>query len=72
MATIKERDEKEFKKELHAAKYRRFNFSVKTSRETWNDENRIKVSVVNVEPMDIGNLRKHIQRLQDEIQSLQL
>ena len=72
MAEIKNRDEKEFKKELHKAKYKQFQFSVKTSKENWNDENRLKVSVVNVETMGRDNLRKYIERLKKDIEALKL
>ena len=71
MAEIKERSEIEFKQVLHAAKYKQFNFSIKTSNETWNDENRLKASVVSVEPV-LDNIQKHIQRLKIDIQNLKI
>ena len=71
MAEIKERSEIEFKQILHAAKYKQFNFSIKTSNETWNDENRLKASVVSVEPV-LDNIQKHIQRLKIDIQNLKI
>ena len=68
MATIKERDEIEFRRILHQARYRQFNFSVKTSKETWNDENRLKMTVTNVETIDNQTRKKHIERLKAEIE----
>ena len=46
-------------------------FSVKTSKETWNDENRLKVSVINEELMEINqaSIKKHMQRLKAEIEA---
>lgn len=67
MAKMREDSEIEYRRHLQAAKYRQFNFSVKTSIETWNEENRLKVSVVNAE---LVNHQKHIQRLKAEIQAL--
>ena len=72
MASIKESNEIEFRRILHQARYRQFNFSVKTSKETWNDEDRLKVTATNVEPIDAQTRRKHIERLKAEIEALQL
>ena len=72
MATIKERDEIEFRRILHQARYRQFNFSVKTSKETWNDENRLKMTVTNVETIDNQTRKKHIERLKAEIEALKI
>ena len=71
MAEIRERNEWEFRRILHAAKYRQLNFSIKTSSETWNEENRLKVSVVSVEPV-LDNLQKHVERLKAEIETLKI
>ena len=71
MAEIRERNEWEFWRILHAAKYRQLNFSIKTSSETWNEENRLKVSVVSVEPV-LDNLQKHVERLKAEIETLKI
>ena len=71
MAEIKDRNEWEFRRILHAAKYRQLNFSIKTSTETWNEENRLKVSVVSVEPV-LDNLQKHVERLKAEIETLKI
>ena len=72
MAKIKERDEIEFRKILHQARYRQFNFSVKTSKETWNDEDRLKVTATNVEPIDDQTRTKHIERLRAEMEVLKI
>ena len=64
MAEIRDRNEWEFRRILHAAKYRQLNFSIKTSTETWNEENRLKVSVVSVEPV-LDNLQKHVKRVHE-------
>jgi len=72
MATIKERDEIEFRRILHQARYRQFNFSVKTSKEMWNDENRLKMTVTNVETIDNQTIKKHIERLKAEIEALKI
>ena len=72
MATIKERDEIEFRRILHQARYRQFNFSVKTSKEMWNDENRLKMTVTNVETIDNQTRKKHIERLKAEIEALKI
>ena len=71
MAEIKERNESQFRQVLHAAKYRQFNFSIKTSNETWNEENRLKVSVVSVEPV-LANLQKHVERLKIDMETLKI
>ena len=71
MAEIRDRNDWEFRRILHAAKYRQFNFSIKTSAETWNEENRLKVSVVSVEPV-LDNLQKHVERLKAEIETLKI
>ena len=72
LKTIKERDEIEFRRILHQARYRQFNFSVKTSKETWNDENRLKMTVTNVETIDNQTRKKHIERLKAEIEALKI
>ena len=54
---------------LESAKYRRFNFSVKTSLEAWNDENRLKMSVANVELVNYQDI-KHVNRLKAEIEAM--
>jgi replication factor A1 len=70
MAAIKAQDEKEFRRVLNQAKYRQFEFSVKSSMETWNDESRLKISVANAEVVDYKD-KKYIERLKAEIQALQ-
>ena len=72
MASIKESNGIEFRRILHRARYRQFNFSVKTSKETWNDEDRLKVTVTNVEPIDDQTRTKHMERLKAEIEALQI
>jgi len=72
MASIKESNEIEFRRILHRARYRQFNFSVKTSKETWNDEDRLKMTVTNVEPIDAQTRTKHMERLKAEIEALQI
>jgi len=72
MATIKENDEIEFRRILHRARYRQFNFSVKTSKETWNDEDRLKMTVTTVELIDNQTRTKHVERLKAEIEALKI
>ena len=72
MATIKENDEIEYRRILHRARYRQFNFSVKTSKETWNDEDRLKMTVTTVELIDNQTRTKHVERLKAEIEALKI
>ena len=70
MAKIKEQDERNFLKILNSSKYRQFNFSIKTALESWNDENRLRINVMNLELVNYQD-SKHIQRLKAEIEALQ-
>ena len=70
MAKIKEQDERNFLKILNSSKYRQFNFSIKTALESWNDENRLRINVMNLELVNYQD-PKHIQRLKAEIEALQ-
>ena len=63
-------DEREFRKILNLAKYRRFEFFVKTTMETWNDENRLRITVQNADPVDYSQSGKYISRIKDEIERL--
>ena len=69
MATIKEESEINYRKVLNSAKYRQFNFLVKTSMESWNDEQRLKMSVANAELVNYKD-EKHVKRLKAEIEAL--
>ena len=72
MAKIKEHDgdERNFLKILNSSKYRQFNFSIKTSLESWNEESRLRINVMNLEVVNYQD-PKHIQRLKAEIEALQ-
>jgi len=69
MATIKEESEINYRKVLNSAKYRQFNFLVKTSMESWNDEQRLKMSVANAELVNYKD-EKHVKRLKADIEAL--
>ena len=72
MAKIKEHDgERNFLKILNSSKYRQFNFSIKTALESWNEESRLRINVMNLELVNYQD-PKHIQRLKAEIEALQL
>lgn len=71
LADIQAKDELEYRKVLKNTRYRQFNFSIKTSKETWNDENRLKVSVANAELVNYADSKKHIDRIKAEIAALQ-
>ena len=74
MAKIKEHDgddERNFLKILNSSKYRQFNFSIKTALESWNEESRLRINVMNLEVVNYQD-PKHIQRLKAEIEALQI
>ena len=72
MAKIKEHDgERNFLKILNSSKYRQFNFSIKTALESWNEESRLRINVMNLELVNYRD-PKHIQRLKAEIEALQI
>ena len=71
MAKIKEeQDERDFLKILNSSKYKKFNFSIKSALENWNDEKRLRINVMNLELVNYED-PKHIQRLKAEIEALQ-
>jgi replication factor A1 len=48
------------------AAYKEFNFKLRAKMENYNDERRVKVSAVNVEPIDYAaNGRRLLQRIKD-------
>ncbi len=71
MADIRANDEVEFRRILQKAKYKQFVFSVKTTMEVWNDENRLRMTVMNAEPVNYSAESNHIKRIKAEIESLQ-
>ena len=72
MAKIKEHnEERNFLKILNSSKYRQFNFSIKTALESWNEESRLRINVMNLELVNYQD-PKHIQRLKAEIEALQI
>jgi Replication factor-A C terminal domain len=70
LRSLFDRDPDLFRRKLHDVKFSLFEFVSKTKCEKFNDENRIKMTVINAKPITQHSEGRRMERLKQEIESM--
>jgi hypothetical protein len=67
LRALSDQDHELFRAKLHEAKFNLFEFISRTKCETYNDENRIKMTINQATPVSMHSNKDRVARLKEEI-----
>ena len=70
LRSLFDQDPDVFRRKLHGVKYSMFDFVAKTKCEKYNDETRIKMTILSAAPITLHSDQRRVSRLKEEIKSM--
>ena len=70
LRSLFDQDPDVFRRKLHGVKYSMFDFVAKTKCEKYNDENRIKMTILSATPITLHSDQRRVSRLKEEIRAM--